>query len=102
MPVSTQSLPSHTLDLRFGFEFQDLYQRDGLVRIDSKFLESLKTADLALHVRLLAARANPASLAPKQSSELIIALAPHLEDFIGDLFDISQEMEALEAQHNAF
>src|SRR5437868_3505326 len=101
MSVSTQSPSSPTLDLRFGFDFQDLYQRDGLVRLDSKFLDYLKESDSTLLERLRSARSNPASLSAKQSSDLIIAIAPHLEDFIGELFDICPEMEALQAEHNA-
>ena len=100
MPVSTQPLSSLTLNLRFGFTFEDLYHREGLVRLDSEFIGHLKAADSALFERLVAARANPASLAPKPASELIIALAPHLEDFVATLFDIEREMEALQAQHN--
>ena len=101
MPVSTQSVSSHALELRFDLEFEDLYDRQALLRIDSKFLEHLRAIDSALAARLLSARDNPASLAPKQSSELIIAVAPHLEDFIGHLFGIEQEIEAMQAQHNA-
>jgi NADPH-dependent glutamate synthase beta subunit-like oxidoreductase/NAD(P)H-flavin reductase len=102
MPVSTQPLSRHALDLRFGFGFEDLYDREGLVRIDSKFLEILTASDSVLAERLLAARMNPADLTPKQHSELIIAIAPHLEDFIGGLFGISAEIEALQLRHNAF
>ncbi|HEY3744229.1 MAG TPA: FAD-dependent oxidoreductase [Bryobacteraceae bacterium] len=94
-------MSSRALDLRFGFEFADLYRRAGLLRIDSKFIESLRGSDSQLAERLVAARINPAALAPKQGSELIIALAPHLEDFIGELFGISDEIEALQSEHNS-
>ena len=72
--------------MRFGFTFEDLYRRDALVRLDSVFLTHLKVTDEALHGRVLAARAEPESLTDKQSSDLIIDLAPHLEDFLGELF----------------
>ena len=100
MPVSTQPVSPAALELRFDFDFADLYDRKGLVRLDAKFLEHLQAADAALADRLLAARANPAALAPKTASELIIAVAPHLEDFIGQLFAIEREVEAMQAQHN--
>ena len=101
MPVSTQSVSPRALELRFGFDFEDLYDRKGLLRIDERFVEHLKTADVILANRLIAARANPAGLAAKQASDLIISLAPHLEDFIGHLFAIDWEMEAMQAHHNA-
>ena len=31
--------------LAFGFEFEELYSRDGLARLDSVFLENLREAD---------------------------------------------------------
>src|ERR1700694_3899368 len=60
-----------------GFTWKDLYCRDGLVRLDSVFLTHLKATDEALHGRLLSARAAPESLTDKQSSDLIVELAPH-------------------------
>ncbi len=92
---------SPTLSLRFGLQFEDLYQRPGLLTIDGHFLSELRAADAALADRLIAVRQNPSSLDKKQQSELIIALAPHLEDFIGELFGISAELQAVQATHNA-
>jgi NADPH-dependent glutamate synthase beta subunit-like oxidoreductase/NAD(P)H-flavin reductase len=86
-----------TLNLSFGFSFEDLYARDGLVRLDAVFLEHLPPE---LRARLTAARENPASLAPKQSSDLIVELAPYLDDFIGELFHITPELRALQARHH--
>ena len=85
----------------FGASFTDLYQRDGLARLDAAFIAFLREADAALHDRLLAARAAPAALAGKDESELIIAVAPHLEDFIGELFGIRSDLHALKARHDA-
>jgi len=92
---------SPTLSLRFGLQFEDLYQRPGLLALDGHFLSALRAADASLADRLVSARQNPAALDRKQHSELLIAAAPHLEDFIGDLFGISAEVEALQARHNA-
>ena len=47
------------------------------------------------------ARQNAAVLAPKQESELLIALAPHVDEFIAWLFDIDKEVTALTARHHA-
>ncbi len=88
------------LSLAQGFSFSDLYDRDGLVRLDEAFLRALGKADSGLCQHLAAARESPANLAPKQESELLIALAPHLDDFIGDLFAIAAEVRKLSARHN--
>src|SRR5579875_2594529 len=88
------------LPLPFGLAFEDLYAREGLVKIDTLFLSHLSESDPARHASLLAARENPASLAPKQHSELIIALAPYLEDFLAHLFGIERELAALQLRHS--
>jgi NADPH-dependent glutamate synthase beta subunit-like oxidoreductase/NAD(P)H-flavin reductase len=82
-----------------GITFADFYTRDGLRQIDRLFLEHLATSDATLHQRLLAAREAPASLVPKQESELLLALTSHLDDFIAWLFNIKAESEALTARH---
>src|SRR2546421_8676906 len=86
------------MQLRFGIGFGDLYERAGLVRVDTAFLEFLGTADAALRERLVAARADPP--AAKAESELLIALAPHVEDFLAQLFGIEAEARALAEKHN--
>ena len=91
---------SPSLSLRFGLRFEDLYQRAGLVTIDRQFLASLLASDAPLAARLIAARENPASLDRKKQSELLIAVAPHLEDFIGDLFGIEAELKGMQARHH--
>ena len=86
------------LRLRFNLSFEDLYARDGLARVDAAFLEFLGEADAGLRDRLLAARASPP--AAKDESELLIALAPHLEDFLARLFGIEAQAQALTARHH--
>ena len=71
------------LSLHFGFSFEDLHCRDGLVRLDRCFVDFLAVRDVELHNRLMAARAAPDAVADKAESELLIALAPQLEDFVG-------------------
>ena len=91
---------TETLQLADGFAFADLYDRDGLVRLDGRFCEHLKAADAGLFNRLMAARAEPASLAEKDESQLVIDLAPHLEDFTARLFGIAEEMRRLASRHD--
>lgn len=100
MNKSNEKLNIGGLSLPFGFRLIDLYQREGLVRLDEIFLRQLRQSDSALRDRLIAARDNPASLTPKQHSELIIEVAPHLEDFIGHLFGIERELSRLQARHS--
>ncbi len=87
-------------NLRFDLCFEDLYARAGLCRVDSAFLGFLGEADPALRERLTAARSAPEALAAKQESDLLIELAPHLDDFLARLFSIEREVNALSAQHD--
>src|SRR5438309_9200614 len=88
------------MQLGFGIRFDDLYEREGLVRLDSAFLRYLRESDAALHERLLAARHAPEKLAAKEESDLLVALAPHVEDFLPKLFGIEAQARALAEKHN--
>jgi len=83
-----------------GISFADLYSIDGAERIDAMFVARLRVADAAIARRLEDARRDPASLDRKAESELLIAVAPHLEDFLAELFGIVPEVRALEARHH--
>jgi NADPH-dependent glutamate synthase beta subunit-like oxidoreductase/NAD(P)H-flavin reductase len=88
------------LPLGYGLEFAELYDRDGLVKLDRAFVAHLAAGDAALHDRLMAARADMASLDKKAESELLVDLAPHVEDFLGSLFGIEEEIRELQARHD--
>ena len=90
-----------TLSLAYGFTFSDLYDRAGLARLDGVFLDRLRDSDVEVSNRLLAARAAPDSLAAKDESELLIALGPHLENFVATLFGIEAAAQDLAARGNA-
>ena len=83
-PNLAAKLPPSNLALGFGLTFADLYDRDGLVRLDACFVSFLQSTDDALHARLTSARTNPDALAAKEESSLLVALAPHVDDFMGD------------------
>ena len=89
------------ITLAFGLRFADLYDRDGLVRLDGCFVDFLKVQDPQLHGRLMAARAAPEQAAGKPESELIVELAPVLDAFIAELFGIAHEVQALRSRHDA-
>src|SRR5213082_2818603 len=63
------------LKLAYGLSFAELYERDGLVRLDAAFLDHLGAAESALRPQLEAARATD-TLDPKAESALIIEIAP--------------------------
>src|SRR5258708_1481427 len=88
------------LVLPFGLTFQDLYERDGLARLDGIFIDELRAAAPALCERLLNARRDPPAAHIKAGSELIIELAPYVEDFVGKLFGIEADLLRLQASHS--
>ncbi|MFO1185004.1 MAG: FAD-dependent oxidoreductase [Bauldia sp.] len=79
--------------------FDELYSREGALRLDAAFLAYLGAGAEELRGALLAARSAPSTLEAKAESELLIALAPHLEDFLGTVFGIGGELAALRQQH---
>ena len=85
-----------TLSLGFGLAFADLYDRDGLIRLDAAFLNHLEDG---LAERLAAARAD--GLDGKQAADLMVELAPHVDDFVAALFAIERDVRALAERHNA-
>ncbi|HEY7665800.1 MAG TPA: FAD-dependent oxidoreductase [Xanthobacteraceae bacterium] len=87
-----------SLTLGFDLRFSDLYRRDGLVGLDRIFVDVLKSRNPDLHDRLMSARAAPDARA---ESDLIVELAPVLEDFIVELFGIAEEVRSLRARHHA-
>src|SRR5690242_8976946 len=86
------------MQLGFGVSFPDLYEREGLIRLDRAFVTYVGEANRALADKLVSARKEPPSGA--EESSLLIALAPHVEDFIAKLFGIEAEAQALAARHN--
>ncbi len=83
-----------------GLTFDDLYRREGLLQLDRHFLDELARSDATLHERLTRARAEPATLATRQESELLLALVPQLERTIASLFGIEQELRVLASRHH--
>src|SRR4051794_36585385 len=86
------------MKLAFDLAFADLYRREGLLRVDAAFLGFLGEADGALREKLLSSRKSPPS--GKAESDLLVAIAPHVEDFLAKLFGIEAEARALAERHN--
>lgn len=81
-----------TLQLAFGVTFSQLYEDAHLKTLDQLFLEELSASDAMLKESLVTARLQPDILNTKEQSELLLAVAPHLEDFIATLFGIQAEI----------
>ncbi len=88
------------LVLEHGLACADLYDRDGLARLDRAFVAHLAEGDAGLHGRLMAARRDPDGLGRAGESDLLVDLAPQVEDFLGHLFGIAAEVRALQARHH--
>ena len=58
-----------TLALAYGLTFSDLYENDGLQRIDDAFTDHLKQVDGNLNQRLVNARSKPNSLDERGASD---------------------------------
>ncbi|MFP5465010.1 MAG: pyridine nucleotide-disulfide oxidoreductase, partial [Gammaproteobacteria bacterium] len=89
------------LRLAFDLPAEILYDDPGLARVDQTFVAWLAGSDPGLTERLLAGRRQPETLDDKAHSELLVTLAPHLEDFLGTLFGIGAEVRALQARLHA-
>src|SRR5215470_3347775 len=88
------------LKLGFGFDFPDLYSTAGLSRLDDAFCAWLSQTDSALASRLAVARADPQRLSRLEESELLVAMAPYVEDWLAQLFGIETEVTRMQAaQH---
>ncbi|MCE2991670.1 MAG: FAD-dependent oxidoreductase [Candidatus Jidaibacter sp.] len=86
--------------INFGLSFHDLYYEEGLRKIDALWLKHLESISLDLYQSLNIARST--SLDAKTESDLIISLAPHVEDFIAKLFHIELEVQEVANIYHEF
>ena len=96
--MSKPDLPASPPGLHHGFTFAELRTQSGLERLDRLYLERLRARDAALHDRLLAYRQNSGGLSPTDTSELLLACAPLLDEIVAELFGIQPELEARRQQ----
>ena len=89
------------LQLAFNLNFPDLYTHDGLSTLDKAFVAMLADASPELHNRFVAARGLPSAIAAKDESQLLLDVAPYVEDFIATLFGIEKEVKALTSRHQS-
>ena len=84
--------------LSFGFEFNDLYSTNGLKKIHNVFLDNLKNHDKNLYEKYISL-ANT-DIEKKEKSIILIEVAKYLENFIGELFNIQNEVKVLKKRHD--
>jgi len=77
--------------------FAELFHAEGLNTLDQQFLSFLKTQNVYLHADLCAYREETKLFSALALSELLLAVAPLLEEFIIDLFDIEEAASRAEA-----
>lgn len=82
-----------TLHLK-GFTYEELFQPEGLRQLDDQFLNYLHKQNEFLCHTLLKYRENISSFGPVEVSDLLLACAPILEQFIAELFDIEPSLIA--------
>ena len=80
------------LKLCFDVKFEELYEYEGLKKLDKIFLENLYKKNSKLTDYFLSAK--------KFDSNLAIELSRLLEEFIVELFDIKLENSSLKKQHD--
>lgn len=94
MPGST-----NFLSLSFGLTFTDLYNNSGIEKLNLCFQEFLRQQNPELEAVYQLHLLNPTE--DKSASELLVVIAPYLEDFIGELFQIRKEINNLQQQHHS-
>lgn len=97
--MSTPVLNFNIINELKSFVHADLFNVQGLQKLDQAFLDFLykKNTDLAGH--FLAYRLNTKLFSPLESSELILACAPILEEFLLKLFDIEDAAHFLKTKN---
>ena len=82
----------------FGLRFADLYETEGLARLDALFQEHLAGHDTALAARLHEARDAGRALDRKVQSDLLLDLTPFVNGFLAQLFSVETETAGLAAR----
>ncbi len=87
------------LILQHGFKFSDLYCSEKLHSLHKIFMLYLKEHNAELAVKLdFAYTSHPNAV---EASELLIALAPFLESFLADFFNIDKALATAKQKHTA-
>lgn len=91
------NMPTPVLKLK-NFTFSELFHSKGLKRLDQEFLTTLGKNDPDLQKKLKAYREQSIPFSALEISDLLLACAPILENFLIELFDIEEEAAIVQAQ----
>ena len=83
----------------FGLDFEDLYQRDGLIKLNQKFEEFLTKKNPEIAAEFFKLKNNLEGFLPVQRSAILVDSARVLEDFLVTVFEIEKENNELKQQH---
>ncbi|MCC8370965.1 MAG: palindromic element RPE4 domain-containing protein [Rickettsia endosymbiont of Stiretrus anchorago] len=89
------------MKLGFNLDFKKL-DLTGLKKLDQIFLDYLFKANKSLYDNILLFRSNPYSILSQDYSEFLLNISPYLDDFLAELFCISNEITSLRLQHKDF
>ena len=89
------------MKLGFNLDFKKL-DLTGLKKLDQIFLDYLFKANKSLYNNILLFRSNPYSIPSQDYSEFLLNISPYLDDFLAELFCISNEITSLRLQHKDF
>lgn len=89
------------MKLGFNLDFKKL-DLTGLKKLDQIFLDYLFKANESLYNNILLFRSNPHSVLSQDYSEFLLNVSPYLDDFLAELFCISNEVTSLRLQHKDF
>lgn len=84
-------MPPSAINLK-GFSYTALFRHEGLAQLDEAFLNYLKIQNAKLHEALLAYRNPATTFSPIALSEFLLQLAPLLENYLAELFQIEESV----------
>ena len=93
---------NNPLNPAFGVAFEDLYERDGLLKLNQKFTEFLQKKDVEIYQQFFLLKQNPQTFSKADEANILIDVARVLEDFLADLFFIKEENSLLQKKHQIY
>ncbi len=92
----------NSLNLKFGLKFEDLYDPEGLKRLDDNFSNFFAAVDQDLYQKFVLLRSKKNIFSKKEQDDILLEAAKVVEDFIAELFVINKENEQLRKSHKDF
>ena len=83
----------------FNLSFSDLYEREGLIKLNQKFEDFLAQKDAKIAADFSALKNNIAGFSDLQKSEILINISRILEEFLSLIFNIEKENLDLKKRH---